>query len=49
MRIYIEQYEADPQKVDELPAHILKELTGLALELCKLQEFTHRTSPTVIT
>eukprot|EP00250_Pteridium_aquilinum_P007980 c17579_g1_i1 orf=112-2004(+) len=49
IRIYVEQYEPDVSK-HELDAQVaLKPLIDVALSLSKLQEFTGREKPTVIT
>ncbi|XP_049953016.1 phosphoglucomutase [Schistocerca serialis cubense] len=47
VRVYIESYE--PQAYTEEPQVVLKPLISLALELARLQEFTGRDKPTVIT
>ncbi|KAL2628810.1 hypothetical protein R1flu_013496 [Riccia fluitans] len=49
IRIYIEQYEPDTKKHDLDAQEALKPLIDIALSISKLQEFTGRTKPTVIT
>ena len=49
IRMYIEQYETDPSKL-EMDAQVAhKSLIDVALETSKLEEFTGRDKPTVIT
>ena len=47
--MYIEKYEADPDKLGQSSGEALAELVALGLKLSKLEEFTKRESPTVIT
>ncbi|KAG6579666.1 Phosphoglucomutase, chloroplastic, partial [Cucurbita argyrosperma subsp. sororia] len=49
VRIYIEQFEPDTSKHDVDAQTSLKPLIDLALSLSKLEEFTGREKPTVIT
>lgn len=49
IRLYIEQYTNDPARLQEDAQVALKEIIGVALQLSKLQEFTGRDKPTVIT
>lgn len=49
IRMYVEKFEKDPAKQGMDPQEALKEYIDLALATSKLQEFTGRTSPTVIT
>ncbi|XP_078445968.1 phosphoglucomutase [Wolffia australiana] len=49
IRIYVEQFEPDATKHDQDAQEALKPLIDLALSLSKLQEFTGRDKPTVIT
>lgn len=49
IRIYVEQYEPDVSKHDLDAQVALKPLIDVALSLSKLQEFTGREKPTVIT
>ncbi|BBN08703.1 phosphoglucomutase [Marchantia polymorpha subsp. ruderalis] len=49
IRIYVEQYEQDTTKHDLDAQDALKPLIDIALSVSKLQEFTGRTKPTVIT
>ncbi|XP_024365723.1 probable phosphoglucomutase, cytoplasmic 1 isoform X1 [Physcomitrium patens] len=49
IRLYIEQYEADPTKTFKPSAEALAPLVEVALKLSKMEEFTGRSEPTVIT
>ncbi|GIL75681.1 hypothetical protein Vretimale_15247 [Volvox reticuliferus] len=49
IRMYIEQYTSDPAKLMLDAQEALAPIIKVALEVSKLQEFTGRTSPTVIT
>uniref|UniRef100_A0A5B6YHT9 phosphoglucomutase (alpha-D-glucose-1,6-bisphosphate-dependent) n=1 Tax=Davidia involucrata TaxID=16924 RepID=A0A5B6YHT9_DAVIN len=49
IRLYIEQYEKDPLKIGRDSQEALSPLVEVALKLSKMQEFTGRTAPTVIT
>jgi phosphoglucomutase len=49
VRLYIEQYTNDKSRLQEDAQVALKEIIGEALKLSKLQEFTGRDKPTVIT
>ena len=49
MRMYIEQYEADPEKQGADAQDALKALIEVALETSQLEKFTGRSEPTVIT
>ncbi|KAJ0988636.1 hypothetical protein J5N97_006992 [Dioscorea zingiberensis] len=49
IRVYIEQYEKDPSKTGRDSQDALAPLVDVALKLSKMQEFTGRTAPTVIT
>jgi len=49
VRIYFEKYESSPDKLFLEPEEALKDLIEFALTTSKLQEFTGRKSPTVIT
>jgi phosphoglucomutase len=49
IRMYIEAYTADPSKFELDAQEVLKSIIGTALEVSKLQEFTGRDKPTVIT
>ncbi|KAF5442760.1 hypothetical protein F2P56_035384 [Juglans regia] len=49
IRLYIEQYEKDPSKIDRDSQDALAPLVEVALRLSKMKEFTGRTTPTVIT
>lgn len=49
IRLYIEQYEADSTKIGRDSQVALAPLVEIALRLSKMEEFTGRSSPTVIT
>ncbi|CAO2839181.1 unnamed protein product [Amaranthus hypochondriacus] len=49
IRVYIEQYERDSSKTGRDSQEALKPLVEAALKLSKMQEFTGRSEPTVIT
>ncbi|KAL9229296.1 hypothetical protein vseg_004780 [Gypsophila vaccaria] len=49
IRVYIEQYENDSSKIGRESQDALKPLVDVALKLSKMQEFTGRSEPTVIT
>ncbi|XP_057534320.1 phosphoglucomutase, cytoplasmic-like [Amaranthus tricolor] len=49
IRVYIEQYEKDSSKTGRDSQEALKPLVEAALRLSKMQEFTGRSEPTVIT
>ncbi|GLT96703.1 hypothetical protein SLE2022_143080 [Rubroshorea leprosula] len=49
IRLYIEQYEKDPSKTGRDSQDALAPLVDVALKLSKMQEFTGRSAPTVIT
>ena len=49
IRLYIEQYETDEAKMMIDAQEALKPIIETALEVSKLQEFTGRDKPTVIT
>ncbi|XP_019160268.1 PREDICTED: phosphoglucomutase, cytoplasmic [Ipomoea nil] len=49
IRLYIEQYEKDASKIGRESADALAPLVEVALKLSKMQEFTGRSAPTVIT
>ncbi|KAF3786867.1 Phosphoglucomutase cytoplasmic 1 [Nymphaea thermarum] len=49
IRLYIEQYENDPSKTGRDSQEALAPLVEVALKLSKMQEFTGRSAPTVIT
>lgn len=49
IRMYVEKYEADAEKAKEEAQSALKPLIDSALELSKLEAFTGRKEPTVIT
>ena len=47
--MYIEKYEPDVSKQGLMTADVLRSLVDIGLKLSKLEEFTGRSSPTVIT
>ncbi|KAI3744373.1 hypothetical protein L1987_57452 [Smallanthus sonchifolius] len=49
IRLYIEQYEKDSSKTGRDSQEALAPLVEIALKLSKMQEFTGRSAPTVIT
>ncbi|XP_010926112.1 phosphoglucomutase, cytoplasmic 2 [Elaeis guineensis] len=49
IRVYIEQYEKDPMKTGRDSQEALAPLVAVAIKLSKMQEFTGRSAPTVIT
>ncbi|KAL5763210.1 hypothetical protein ACOSP7_019474 [Xanthoceras sorbifolium] len=49
IRLYIEQYEKDSSKIGRDSQEALAPLVDVALKLSKMQEFTGRSAPTVIT
>ncbi|CAN4093426.1 unnamed protein product [Withania somnifera] len=49
IRLYIEQYEKDPSKIGRDSQEALAPLVEVALQLSKMQEYTSRSAPTVIT
>ncbi|PKI78174.1 phosphoglucomutase, cytoplasmic [Punica granatum] len=49
IRLYIEQYEKDSSKTGRDSQEALAPLVDVALKLSKMQEFTGRSAPTVIT
>lgn len=49
VRMYIEKYEPDVSKQGLMTAEVLRPLVDIGLKLSKLEEFTGRVSPTVIT
>uniref|UniRef100_A0A7N9AUQ9 EF-hand calcium binding domain 7 n=1 Tax=Mastacembelus armatus TaxID=205130 RepID=A0A7N9AUQ9_9TELE len=49
IRLYIDSYEKDPQKIYQDPQVMLAPLVDIALKVSQLREKTGRTAPTVIT
>jgi phosphoglucomutase len=49
IRVYIEKYSNDKAQYDKDAADVLKPLIETALKISKLEEFTGRREPTVIT
>jgi phosphoglucomutase len=49
LRVYIEQPEKDPAKLEQDPQHALAELIALSRSIAEIERFTGRTAPTVIT
>ena len=49
LRVYIEQPEKDPAKMDKDPQQSLAELIALSRSIAEIERFTGRTAPSVIT
>lgn len=49
LRLYMEQYEADPEKQNQDVLDVLKNLANIAIELADIPGITGREEPTVIT
>ncbi|CAI0432000.1 unnamed protein product [Linum tenue] len=49
IRLYIEQYEKDPSNIGRDSQEALSPLVEVALKLSKMEEYTGRSAPTVIT
>lgn len=49
LRLYIELYEPDPEKHQQDVHTVLKPLSDIGIQLAKIEEFTGRTEPSVIT
>ncbi|KAF8778487.1 Phosphoglucomutase-1 like protein [Argiope bruennichi] len=49
VRLYIDSYEKDAEKIKQPAQEVLKPLINIALEITKIKEFTGRDAPTVIT
>jgi phosphoglucomutase len=49
LRVYIEAYEADPERQAAEPAEALGDLIRAAIDVAEVQQHTGRTEPTVIT
>lgn len=49
VRLYVEKYSSDPSEYTEDTQKALKPLIDVALEITKLQHYTGRDRPTVIT
>merc|ERR1712156_1042547 len=49
VRLYLEKYEAASGNLDQHQFDVVKPLAAIALEVSKLQEFTGRNEPSVIT
>mmetsp|Transcript_10483 Transcript_10483/g.14465 ORF Transcript_10483/g.14465 Transcript_10483/m.14465 type:complete len:1069 (+) Transcript_10483:63-3269(+) len=49
IRVYMEKYEADPTKVQQITANALQELVAIALEVSNLKALTGFENPSVIT
>lgn len=47
--MYLEKYEPEVAKQGLMTADVLRPLVDIGLKLSKLEEFTGRASPTVIT
>ncbi|CAL1288758.1 unnamed protein product [Larinioides sclopetarius] len=49
VRLYIDSYEKDAEKIKQPAQEVLKPLINIALEITKMKEYTGRDAPTVIT
>ncbi|GBM06221.1 Phosphoglucomutase-1 [Araneus ventricosus] len=49
VRLYIDSYEKDSEKIKQPAQEVLKPLINIALEITKMKEYTGRDAPTVIT
>jgi phosphoglucomutase len=49
LRVYIEQPEKDPAKLDSDPQQLLAKLISLSLSIAEIEKYTGRTTPDVIT
>lgn len=49
IRVYIEKYEADPAKVQQITSSALQELVAIALQVSDLRALTGFENPSVIT
>jgi phosphoglucomutase len=49
LRLYIEEYQSDSDKLNQEPQQALAELINLADDIAGIKKFTGRTEPTVIT
>ena len=49
LRVYIEQPETDPDRLDQDPQQSLVELIQLSASIAEIEKFTGRTAPDVIT
>jgi len=49
LRVYIEGHETDPEKQSDDPQNALAELISLAGQIAKIEQFTGRTKPDVVT
>jgi len=49
LRMYIEQYERNNDKLDMILSDALKDLASFALEICEIKKFCGTETPTVIT
>ncbi|GFS74077.1 phosphoglucomutase [Nephila pilipes] len=49
VRLYIDSYEKDEEKINQPAQEVLKPLINIALEITKMKEYTGRDAPTVIT
>merc|ERR1712176_36126 len=48
IRLYLEKFESDADKVDQATSDALADLSKIALDFSKIEEFTGRDKPTVI-
>ncbi|HEU5173474.1 MAG TPA: alpha-D-glucose phosphate-specific phosphoglucomutase [Gemmatimonadaceae bacterium] len=49
LRVYVEAYEADPERQGAEPADALRDLIRAAIDVAEVRQHTGRTEPTVIT
>eukprot|EP01054_Gregarina_sp_Poly1_P004643 Gregarina_sp_Poly_1__4642@NODE_2481_length_2069_cov_1270_161838_g1574_i0_p1_GENE_NODE_2481_length_2069_cov_1270_161838_g1574_i0NODE_2481_length_2069_cov_1270_161838_g1574_i0_p1_ORF_typecomplete_len583_score78_16PGM_PMM_III/PF02880_16/4_8e27PGM_PMM_I/PF02878_16/4_6e26PGM_PMM_II/PF02879_16/9_5e21PGM_PMM_IV/PF00408_20/3_6e09_NODE_2481_length_2069_cov_1270_161838_g1574_i01731921 len=49
IRLYIEKYEIDKSKLSMITSEALEELVAVALDMAKIEKYTGRNHPTVIT
>ncbi|CAM9235872.1 unnamed protein product [Chrysoparadoxa australica] len=49
VRMYVERFEPDVSKQKEVAASVLKELADIGIKVSKIQQFTGRDAPTLIT
>jgi phosphoglucomutase len=49
VRMYLEKYEAATGNITQMPLDVIKELADIAISIAKIQEFTGRDAPTLMT
>lgn len=49
IRMYLEKYEPASGNLSQMPLEVVKELADIAVRVAKLQEFTGRDAPTLMT